>query len=436
LSGSQTKAPVSAGGTYIKERCRRSSPVDLYIGGFHRDCHSHACGEAAARKAAKKGSSNPPARNSKPLLLPRPRHQTEALPAPCRAWRLLQESTIERRWSPPISRSRKSRRSTLPLTQRVLLCHSGESSRKRSQKTATKILSTISKLFMRKHQKLATALVFLLAAALLPVHALTPDKQPGAAERAWDVLAKGIANKNPSLRIDALQALSNIGAHPKAIKLTLIGLADEDPDVRQVAAITLGEMKAYAAIRQLRTALADDPAPQVAFAAARALWQLGDRSGRAVLLEVLAGERKTSDGILQSEIRDIRRRVRDRKGLALTGAAKGAGALFGPIGTGLSLAHELKKGSATSARALSATLLTNDSDPRTLAALRAALSDTDWNVRQAAATALGRIGRPQVISALDTLLQDDKPEVRYAAAAAMVKLTSRKTNAAQFAALP
>jgi len=287
-----------------------------------------------------------------------------------------------------------------------------------------------------EHQKLATALVFLFAAVLLPVHASTPAQQPRAAERAWDVLAQGIADKNPSLRIAALQALGNIGAQPKAIKLTLSGLADDDPDVRQVAAITLGEMKAYAASLQLRTALADDPAPQVAFAAARALWQLGDRSGRAVLLEVLAGERKTSDGIVQSEIRDMRRRFRDRKGLALMGAAKGAGALFGPIGTGLSLAHELKKGSAMSARAVSATLLADDSDPGTLEVLRVALSDTDWNVRQAAATALGKIGRSQFVSALDPLLQDDKPEVRYAAAAATIKLTWRKTHAAQFAALP
>jgi hypothetical protein len=89
---------------------------------------------------------------------------------------------------------------------------------------------------------------------------------------------------------------------------------------------------------------------------------------------VLAGERKTSDGIVQSEIRDMRRRFRDRKGLALMGAAKGAGALFGPLGTGLSLAHDLKKGSASamSARAVSATLLANDSDPRTLEVLRVA----------------------------------------------------------------
>jgi len=287
-----------------------------------------------------------------------------------------------------------------------------------------------------KHQNLGAALVFVLAAALLPVHALTQTTQTRASERAWDVLAKGMADKNSSLRIDALQALGSIGAHSKAIKLTLIGLADDDPDVRQVAAITLGEMKAYAAIRQLRTALTDDPAPQVAFAAARALWQLGDRSGRVVLLEVLAGERKASDSALQSEIREMKRRVRDRKGLALMGATKGAGALFGPIGTGLSFAHELKKKDAMSARALSAMLLTTDSDPRTFEALRAALSDTDWNVRQAAASALGKIGRPQFISALGPLLQDNKPEVRYAAAAATIKLTWRNARSAQFAALP
>ncbi len=285
-------------------------------------------------------------------------------------------------------------------------------------------------------QKLATVLLLLLAAALLPVRASTSGQQPGATEKAWDVLTQGISDRDPAVRINALQALGNAGAHPRAIKLALTGLADADPDVRQVAAIALGEMKAYAAIRPLRTALADDPAPQVAFAAARALWQLGDRSGRPVLLAVLAGERKTSDSVVQSEIRAMKRKLHDRKGLALMGAAKGAGALFGPLGTGLSLAHEFNKANATSARAVSATLLASDSDPHTLEALQAALSDGDWNVRQAAATALGKIGHPQLVSDLYPLLQDEKPEVRFAAAAATIKLSWRKARFPQVATLP
>jgi hypothetical protein len=53
-------------------------------------------------------------------------------------------------------------------------------------------------------------------------------------------------------------------------------------------------MKAREAIPSLKTAM-DDAAGEVAFAAAKALWDMGDRSGRDLIEDVLTGQQSTSE---------------------------------------------------------------------------------------------------------------------------------------------
>jgi hypothetical protein len=65
----------------------------------------------------------------------------------------------------------------------------------------------------------------------------------------------------------------------EAIQLVEGALRDPDSLVRQTAAAELGQMKVREAIPSLKTAM-DDAAGEVAFAAAKALWDMGDRSGR------------------------------------------------------------------------------------------------------------------------------------------------------------
>jgi HEAT repeat protein len=242
--------------------------------------------------------------------------------------------------------------------------------------------------------------------------------------RSWDILHQGLAEKAIHNRLMAVTALGNIGPNPRAIELAEVALNDSEPEIRQAAATALGTMKARAAIPRLRTAL-DDPTPQVGLAAAEALWRIGDRRVRKVLLEVLAGDRPASDSVLKKEMRNAKRKLHDPKGLAILGAEKGAGTLLGPMSFVFPVAKGIIGDKGVSARAATATLLASDQDPKSAKALEEALTDKDWSVRAASAKALGEICRSQFVSALGPLLQDDKPEVRYAASASIIRIKSK-----------
>src|SRR5437868_14076754 len=82
----------------------------------------------------------------------------------------------------------------------------------------------------------------------------------------------------------------SIESNADAAKRVEESLQDKDPQVRQAAALALGQMKTPQAILYLKQALGDTG--EVAFAAAKSLVDLGDPSGREMLLAVLAGERK------------------------------------------------------------------------------------------------------------------------------------------------
>jgi len=252
-----------------------------------------------------------------------------------------------------------------------------------------------------------------------------PHKAETPTSRAWNILIDGVNAKKFGDRMMALKALGDLGSNSKGVQLVAGTLKDDDPDIRAQAAATLGEMKSRTAIRPLRTALGDK-APQVSFAAAKSLWELGDTTGRRVLLEVLQGEKPTKDGFVAGQMRAMRRRFGDKKELAGMGATETAGALLpGPLGMGVGLAKKGIAGATNLARADCATLLSRRPDRETLLALKAALVDRDWTVRASAAKAIGVLGRPDTRKWLEFSLSDGKPAVRYEAAVAILRMTSR-----------
>ncbi len=102
---------------------------------------------------------------------------------------------------------------------------------------------------------------------------------PAAATRkAWKCLNDGLAEKNYDRRAQAIAALGTIGLRRNVVSLIEGGLKDKDSRVRETAADVLGTMKSRGSIPKLRAAL-DDESPTVRFAAAQALWNMGDRSG-------------------------------------------------------------------------------------------------------------------------------------------------------------
>jgi HEAT repeat protein len=241
-----------------------------------------------------------------------------------------------------------------------------------------------------------------------------------ARSRAWQVLLAGVNDKKALGRVSALTALGDLGGG--GVRLAAIRLReDKDADVRTCAALALAQMKSRAAISSLRAAL-HDPDAGVSFAAAQALWQLGDRSGRQVLLEVLTGQRAASDSFLHSSMRDVQHKLQNPRALVYMGAEKGAGALMGPFSFGIPVAKQFLADPANAQRALTANLLSRAPDRDTLEALKNALWDKDWAVRQASARAVGSMKRRDFIPLLIPLLNDDKPPVRYAAAVAILKI--------------
>src|SRR5262249_39529997 len=143
-----------------------------------------------------------------------------------------------------------------------------------------------------------------------------------------------------------------------------------------------------------------DDTSEVAFAAAKALEDLGDPSGKETLIAILAGERKGGPGMTTKAVREAKQRMHHPEGLLLMGAQEAAGTVFWPAGMGLTAAHETlsmqSKGSP--GRAAAATWLAKDPDPYAVTLLEWALGDDSHLVRIEAARALGERGNQQSIA--------------------------------------
>jgi HEAT repeat protein len=219
---------------------------------------------------------------------------------------------------------------------------------------------------------------------------------------------------------------------PRAITLVESALSDKDLEVRQTAAAVLGAVDSKRSIPKLK-ALLEDQAPEVSFEAARALWVLGDASGRDVLMAVALGDRASSSGLLKEQMRDAMKKLHNPAALAMIGMKEGAGAFLGPFGIGILVFEELRKDGSATARTLSVAALARDTDPKTLEVLVEALEDKNWVVRAAAAKALSTRGDAAMIAKLAPMLQDKNEEVRYVSAGAIINLdaVSRRLANAQ-----
>ena len=243
-------------------------------------------------------------------------------------------------------------------------------------------------------------------------------------EKSWDVLTDGAAEENATKRAEAISAIGTIRS-ARATKMVEAALSDKDHSVRLAAVIALADRNSRAEIPKLKTAL-DDDAAEISFTAAQALWQMGDRSGRDLLVAVLAGERKQSSSFLTRSVRDAKSTLHNRKALVWMGAKEGAGFLFGPLGYGLGLVEGMTKDSSAPARALSAKLLSEEKNPALIDDLAAALDDKSPLVRVAAAKALGGFANRSLIAKIEPLLEDKQEAVRYMAAASIVRLSETK----------
>jgi HEAT repeat protein len=249
-----------------------------------------------------------------------------------------------------------------------------------------------------------------------------PDKT------AWDVLKPGLVDTNPLNRRQAVTATGSIGLDPEAVRLVEAALKDNDSLIRATAAAELGEMKSRQSFPVLKAAL-DDPSGEVGFAAARSLWDMGDKTGRGFIEDVVAGQQKASDDGVKGAVHRAKRLAHDPKGMAVLGAKEASGALLGPFNIGVIAAEQVFKNGAVAVRMQALNLLAEDCDTQTFKLLQtAATDDKTWAEEAAAAKALGRCGNPDAIPKLEQNLTNSNAAVRFMSAAAIIRL-SRKPDA-------
>ncbi|HZU45340.1 MAG TPA: HEAT repeat domain-containing protein, partial [Terriglobales bacterium] len=135
-------------------------------------------------------------------------------------------------------------------------------------------------------------------------------------------------------------------------------------------------------------------------------------------------------------IEEAKKHYLNARTLALMGVEEGAGAVFGPLGYGVTAIRELTKDKGASTRALSAELLGLDHSAAAMRALRDAAVDKNWVVRAAVADALGNSGRRDALPPLRMLLNDEKDAVRCMAAASIIRLQTHEAPRVDLARLP
>lgn len=248
---------------------------------------------------------------------------------------------------------------------------------------------------------------------------------------AWDVLKAGLADTNPLTRRQAVTATGAIGLDPEAIRLVEAALrSDKDLLIRATAAAELGEMKSRQSIPALRAAL-DDESGEVGFAAAQALWEMGDKTGRGFIEDVIAGQQAATDGGVKGALHRADRLRHDPKKMAIIGAKSASGALLGPFNIGVLATEQVFKGGAAAARMQALNLLAEDCDTQTFKLLQVATTDSKtWAEKAAAAKALGRCGNPDAIPKLEENLSNSNPAVKFMSAAAIIRLSRKPAGSA------
>jgi HEAT repeat protein len=248
-------------------------------------------------------------------------------------------------------------------------------------------------------------------------------------ERAWKVLDQGLGDTNPLKRKQAVLAIGLLQSDPKAVTLAEAALTDKDVNVRGAACDTLAQVKSRSSIPKLQTAL-DDNAPEVIFAAARALYQLGDPMGQQTLSAILLGDQPDSSSFMTKSVRELKHKMHSPKAMLELGVKAGAGIAVPGGGLGVAGAEGILGDSQASGKTIAALLLATDHSPDSFMALNAGLTDKNWTVRAASAQALGLRGfkgvgassAAAVMDGVQALLDDKQYQVQYAAAATLIRL--------------
>ena len=247
---------------------------------------------------------------------------------------------------------------------------------------------------------------------------------PSPDERARDVLKAGVDSKDPGARLQTVIASSLIGSNPEVIGRLEKLLGDKDVAVRVAAVNALADLKARSSIPALQRTLAKDEVPEVAFAAAKALYIFNDAAGKEALNEVFDRRISGKSNAIRKQARDFFGKFRTLKSSVMMVVTEGIG--FVPVpgaGAGISALTELLEDPELSTRASVVLLLGRAKTAEADDVLRRAVTDKDWTVRAAAAQTIAQSGRLNLQDQLLPLLDDSKDKVRFRAAGAYLHLS-------------
>jgi len=246
-----------------------------------------------------------------------------------------------------------------------------------------------------------------------------------SAEQARIVLRDGFVEKSPEKRREVAVALSMAPAKDEVADLLTALAKDKDVLVRQAALdslVDLGDRTRYPIIKEAL----QDSVPEVTYAAARALWKIGDPVGAELLEDIFAEEAKAKSNFAKSEMRKVMRKLKTPQSAILFVAQRGM--IFVPVpglGAGVSAVSQMLTDESFSARATSLILLCQDPKKRASACpsmLDRAFVDEDWSVRAAGVQLAAGSRDPVMRGKLAGLFGDKSEKVRYRAAAAYLRL--------------
>lgn len=147
------------------------------------------------------------------------------------------------------------------------------------------------------------------AAGAAPMKEAVADERQANLEAARLILEQGLKERNPDHRCEAVIALSLTRVENNPFPLLETALADKDVYVQVAACATLAGLSDPRALPLLRQALGSET-PEVAFAAAKALYAQGDEEGRQALLDVAMGERQARSGYFSVQRRNLLRTMK------------------------------------------------------------------------------------------------------------------------------
>ncbi len=241
-----------------------------------------------------------------------------------------------------------------------------------------------------------------------------------ATDRAWNILSAGAADSDLDKRVKAIRALGLIVENENARRMAEKALSDESPAVQTAAAIALGQMGAKSSADKLVEAAKRDDG-DLLFAVANALWLLGDARAYQFYYAVLTGEKKSGEGLVESQMKMLK----NPRALAKLGFESGIG--FVPFGgAALQAVRTVRKDDSSPMRAAAAQKLIRDPDPKSRDALARTASDSKWMVRAAVVDAIAKRGDPSLMDSVLPLLSDENDVVRFTAAATVVRLSAKR----------